>query len=384
MPEEGLRAKAARTRRLLERLTREYYEKRDPSLPSDFALREFAAQTWTGKSYIRHLSFTSASQVKQFLVERAPRHFYYSSARYDQPGLDDMDAKGWRSADLVFDIDADHLPECSGMTVEVETPLGEKTSFIDEKCIKPAALRSVLLYDILVDELGVEEKQVALEFSGHRGFHLTVYLRDSDELARAGQDIRRELVNYVKAVGLREEVLEPWRSLSLRRGRPSPIPPSIDLAGARGRLARVMYRLAEAAGRRDLARRLTGRVQMSYEEYQKLFGELEARARELLGVEVDEQVTVDTRRLIRAPWSINGKTGLPVVPLSLDALYGFTLSESLSPFTSYDTLRIEIVADIPATVTVLGNRLRLRRGDKPRLPAPVAVYLLAKGVAVVA
>ena len=379
----GIQSRVMRTRRFLERLTREYYEKHEPSAPPDFMLREFAAQTWTGRSYIRHLSFHSVTEIKKFLVEKAPRHFYYSSARYDQPGIDDMDAKGWRSADLVFDIDADHLPECSGMVIEVDTPVGEKASFIDEKCIKFAALRCIVLWDILVEELGIEEKRLAIEFSGHRGFHVTAYLQDTDELARAGPDVRRELVNYIKAIGLSEDVLEPWRTLSLRRGKPSPLPPSIGLAGARGRLARIMYRLAEAAGHHDLARLLTSREPISYEEYQQLFADLEAKARELLGVEIDEQVTVDTRRLIRAPRSINGKTGLPVIPLELEKVYEFSISEQVSPFVNYDPIRVEVVADLPTSVTVLGNRIRLRRGDKPRLPAPVAVYLLSKGVAIV-
>ncbi|OWJ54025.1 DNA primase small subunit domain-containing protein [Pyrodictium delaneyi] len=382
--QQNLQARIMKTRRYLENITRDYYRKRQPSVPPDFRLREFAAQTWTGRSYIRHLSFQSTTAIHKFLVEKAPRHFYYSSARYDQPGIDDMDAKGWRSADIVFDIDADHLPECSNMVVEVETPLGEKASFIDEKCIRYAALRSIILRDILVEEIGIDEKKIVVEFSGNRGFHVTVYLQDTDELARAGPDVRRELVNYIKAVGLLDEILEPWRGLNLRKGRPSPVPPSIILAGARGRLARIMYRLAEASGRRDLARLLAGREPIDYAVYQKQFAELEVRARELLGVEIDEQVTVDTRRLIRAPWSINGKTGLLVVPVEYTSLYEFSISERLSPFTDLDPIRIEVIADVPSNITVLGNRIRLRRGDKPRLPAPVAVYLLSKGVAVVA
>ncbi|ABM81458.1 DNA primase small subunit domain-containing protein [Hyperthermus butylicus] len=370
-----------RTRRFLEHLTRKYYERARVKLPGDFSLREFALQTWTGKSYLRHLSFASTEAVHRLLVEKAPRHFYYSSARYDQPGADDMDAKGWRSADLTFDIDADHLPECSGSIVEVDGGIEGKTSFIEEAlCMRAAALRAQILYDILVYELGFDKSRIAIEFSGHRGFHVTVYLDDFDDYAKAGSDVRREIVNYVKALGLRADVLEPWTMLQVRRGKPIPIPPNVQLAGARGRVARIIRRLALRDGAIDIVKAVEGPSTTYSEELR----EYEDKARQLIGVEIDEQVSVDVKRLIRVPYSINGKTGLLVKPVTVDELDEFVVDETLSPFAREPPVRIRVVTSLPSSVTILGNRLKLREGDSPRLPAPVAVYLMAKGVAVLA
>ncbi len=373
----------ARVTRFLEALTRTYYRRATPWLPSDFPLREFAAQPWRGQGYIRHLSFQTVSAVKRFLEERAPKHFYYSSARYDQPGVDDMDAKGWRSADIVFDIDADHIPQCSDRVVKLETPLGE-TSFIDEKCIELAGLHAYVVYSILVDELGFQRQGIRVEFSGHRGFHVTVYLRDSDEEARAGQDYRRELVNYVAGVGAGEETLEPWRGLRLRRGRPQPVPPLVSHAGFRGRVARIAAMLAASRGDREVAAVFLSRdpreAAARYASLRDRVDEYVKAALELARPEVDAQVTVDTKRLIRAPNSINGKTMLLVAPVEPERLRGFRAGPWLSPFQGDDPVRVEALVDTPP-LTVLGHRLRLRRGDRPRLPAPVALYLVAKGVA---
>ncbi len=362
----------------LENKTREYYRRSSVGLPSDFPLREFAAQLWRGRGYVRHMSFSTRQAVERFLQEKAPRHFYYSSARYDQPGIDDMDAKGWRSADIVFDIDADHLPGCDNRVVKVTNVFGEEASFIAEECISEAAKHALSLYDILVEELGFPRESISIEFSGHRGFHLTVYLRDSDPEARAGQDFRRELVSYVQAVGLQEETLKPWIRLGRKR-QLLPVPPLASMAGYRGRVARVAARLAD--------KRLSGvftstpvQAARLYAEYREEVDHVLEEASVYAAPVVDAQVTVDTKRLIRAPYSINGKTMLVVRPLRAERLGDFTVSEELSPFAGYGYLRVKVLADTPSAIEVLGHRLRLRQGDRPKLPYPVALYLAAKGI----
>ncbi len=368
----------------LRSLTRRYYESNSPLLPSDFPLREFAAQLWGSKSYVRHMSFTRRSDVQSFLARKAPRHFYYSSARYEQPGVDDMDAKGWRSADITFDIDADHLAECRDSVYTLESPFEGKTSLVPDDCLKPAARQARLLVDILVEELGFEQRRISVEFSGNRGFHVTVLLPDGDERARSGSEYRRELVNYIKALGLSVETIEPWRTLG-RKSTLQPVPPQAWMAGLRGRVARIAARLA---GARDpaLAKVFLRADPLAaaalYEERRGDIDEVLAKAMELVGVEVDEQVTVDTRRLVRAPLSVNGKTGLVVKPVKPEELEGFELGEELSAFQG-EPARVRLVADLPR-IRVIGYTLRLRAGETPRLPLPLAGYLMARGLAVLA
>ncbi len=373
----------------LRSLTRSYYERSRVILPRDFVYREFAAQLWGSKSYVRHLAFNSQSEVEAFLVKRAPRHFYYSSARYEQPGIDDMDAKGWRSADIIFDIDADHLPQCGDSVYNLESPYEGRVSLAPDSCLKPAALYAQLLVDVLVEELGFDKHSISVEFSGHRGFHVTVYLSDSDPRARAGQEFRRELVNYVKAIGLEEETLEPWRGLpGSKRGRSAavtPVPPQSWMAGIRGRIARIAYRILSARDPR--AARALGRVDpisasSIYLEKRAVIDEALSKAAELSSIEIDEQVTTDVKRLIRAPLSVHGKTGLLVKPLRIEELESFQLDESLSAFQG-DPARVRIVVDLPS-IRIVGYNVKLKKGDVLRLPLPLAGYLMAKGLAVLA
>ena len=371
-------------RRRMESLTRLYYRRKTPRLPGDFPLREFAAQTWWSTGYIRHLSFSSLGAVSMFLVSRAPRHFYYSSARYEQPGAEDMDSKGWRSSDMVFDIDADHLEDCSGKTVKLESAIDGETSLIDDQCIALAAKVTARLYEVLVDELGFESRRIRVEFSGHRGFHVTVQLSDDDERAKAGQEYRRELVNYVRARGLLQSTI--WPRLERvghgRRRAMQPVPPTVYMAGLRGRIARIAVEIAGSTGDKEAAsvflERDPVRAATLYQGNRDAVNAIIDKAVREAGIEVDEQVTVDLKRLVRPPGSVNGKTGLVVEEVGHEKINSFSVCEAGS--IGVEPMRVIILADIPS-VSVLCNRIRFRKGDKPRLPGPLAAYLMAKGVA---
>jgi len=64
----------------------------------------------SGTTMLRHQSLYDLGDVDTFFADNAPRHAYFSAARYDDPGASTMSQKGWRSADLVFDLaDHDHL-----------------------------------------------------------------------------------------------------------------------------------------------------------------------------------------------------------------------------------------------------------------------------------
>jgi DNA primase small subunit len=101
-----------RTREYLEGRFGDYYRSADLAAPPAAAEREWGHIPWTssGTTMIRHQSLLDLGDLGGFLSREAPRHVYFSAARYGDPGAGTMDAKGWRGADLVFDLDADHLP----------------------------------------------------------------------------------------------------------------------------------------------------------------------------------------------------------------------------------------------------------------------------------
>ena len=59
---------------------------------------------------LRHKSFRSENELRQFLSERAMHSCFYSTAYWKKPYELKMDDKVWQGADLIFDLDGDHLP----------------------------------------------------------------------------------------------------------------------------------------------------------------------------------------------------------------------------------------------------------------------------------
>ena len=72
-----------------------------------------------------------------------------------------MDEKGWLGADLVFDLDADHLEGAHDMTFE-EMLAEVKVEF------------KKLLDSYLLGDFGFDEKDILIVFSGGRGYHAHV------------------------------------------------------------------------------------------------------------------------------------------------------------------------------------------------------------------
>ena len=48
-------------------------------------------------------------ELIDYIKNLIPSHIYYSSAYYEKPDAATMGEKGWCGADLIFDLDADHI-----------------------------------------------------------------------------------------------------------------------------------------------------------------------------------------------------------------------------------------------------------------------------------
>jgi len=154
-----------RTRLYLRGRFSDHYRRADITLPPDADAREWGFIPWTegpGETMVRHRSLLDLGEISDFLERKRPRHVYFSAGRYEDPSAPSMDEKTWLSSDLVFDLDADHLP-----AVE----LGEDSyAEMLAKC-KDALL---CLLDFLENDFGFDDLTVV--FSGGRGYH--VHVRD--------------------------------------------------------------------------------------------------------------------------------------------------------------------------------------------------------------
>jgi len=367
---------------------RTYYVERPPPPPDRFGRREFGFMFFDKSFVQRHLAFPKKSELHAFLKERVPAHVYYSSAYYEIPDAERMEDKKWLGADLIFDLDADHIPGADQLTYT------EMLARVKAEMIR-------LLDEYILGDLGFDEKKVKVTFSGGRGYHAHVF--DPRVLSLRSHE-RREIVDYVTGTDLSVDWLMPEevrvdirikagsRSLKTRvllgedrggwRGKVRPglisLLDEMEDLGPKDAMARykafqgereeVVTGLFEdlfqgARGRRGRDLILTkGNLANVRDKHQAAFLRLvDMDLKPRLAGEVDEPVTSDIKRLIRMPYSLHGKTGLRVVPMRRADLDEFEPLRDAVPDTLTDEpIRLHMNRDVD--VALRGERFILR-GD---------------------
>ena len=161
-------------------------EPSDIWLPPRLRRREWMFMPWGDGATDRHRSFTDAGALHSYLCQRFPHSCFHSTAYYDDPSQRTMAEKGWRGADLIFDLDGDHLHGIS------PTDFPNLISAIQDQTWS-------LWNDFLEPEFGFKESFLQVTFSGHRGFHL--HYRDP-ALFHLDSEARRELVSFIRGEGV--------------------------------------------------------------------------------------------------------------------------------------------------------------------------------------
>lgn len=404
-----------KSREFVKRMFTEYYQELEFCAPVSIESREFGFLTFDEQCMLRHICFKSGNDLKFFLEKTVPSNAYYSCAYYEQPDAV-MDEKGWLGADLIFDIDADHIPtscakihdewtctECNfvgkGSTPE-KCPLcgGQKfevKTWSCETCLASAKAETVKLLDILLDDFGFSEEETHVFFSGHRGYHVHI---ESEAFRTLNTVARKEIVDYVLGLGL-DTSLDGKKS---GRTRLRSIP-CLHYYGWHGRLARGMYNFILQAKPEDyknigLKKNIIGTIIQSKDRILKSWGSVKPYdavkgvgidtwkriiefCRESQSAKIDTVVTTDVHRLIRLTSSLHGKTGLKKAEFPVSDI------EAFDPFKS-------AVAFKNGSVTVFVSGVpEFRLGDeafgpyknrKVELPIAAALLLICKNRAEIA
>src|SRR5512137_2077888 len=95
--------------RFLMNMFSRHYRESELFMPERFSKREFGFMFFDRDFVMRHLSFPSRAALKKYLVNQVPSHVYYSCAYYEKPDAPTLAEKKWLGADLIFDLDADHV-----------------------------------------------------------------------------------------------------------------------------------------------------------------------------------------------------------------------------------------------------------------------------------
>jgi len=178
-----------RTKQYLRKRFGDYYQNSRLLLPPELTRREWGFIFFDELPEVvmrRHKAFSRESEAFEYLRSMVPAHVYHSAAYYQFPGAATMKEKQWQGADLIFDLDADHLPpdvrgkSYKEMLDAVKTETGK-------------------LLDFLLEDFGFSEDNVSIVFSGGRGYH--IHVRDPRVLSLESPE-RREIVDYLSGTGL--------------------------------------------------------------------------------------------------------------------------------------------------------------------------------------
>ncbi len=389
-----------------------HYREAPLIMPDRFSKREFGFMFFDRDFVMRHLGFPTRATLKKYLVEQVPAHAYYSCAYYEEPDAPTMAQKKWLGADLIFDLDADHVEGAK------ELPYEKMLQRVKTEVVR-------LIDDFLLGDLGFEPGDLKIVFSGGRGYHVHV---SNPKVLKLSSHERREIVDYVTGTDLDMDWVFPptlfetgrwkdrvdveqrrtmprledggWKA-RIRKGVDALLEELDSLPSEEGkkRLAQIM-----AESKRDIGKKTAeglyedlfggqkgrrGADRMRNEDTFEIFSEkrhldafvdmVEMRVKPKMKGETDEPVTSDIKRLIRLPSSLHGKTGFEVVPMTREDLDGFDPFVDAVP-KAFGKQPVSVKLEKPVEVRLRDEAFSLDPGVRS-VPEYAAVFLVCRRLA---
>lgn len=400
--------------RFVRNMFAKHYREAALQMPDRFSKREFGFMFFDRPGMVRHTGFPTRASLKRFLAEQVPAHAYHSCAYYENPGAPTMQEKKWLGADLIFDLDADHVEGAQDLPYE--------------KMLERVKLEVIrLIDDFILGDFGFEPEELKITFSGGRGYH--VHITDRRVLRLSSHE-RREIVDYITGTDLDMDWVFPPTAFPIGQFRDMPLSerkrsmPSAKDGGWRARIRKGVEELLnelEGASDEDAIQRLKRMVGESKREigertlaglYEDLFAGkqgkrgvdrmraentfevfsakrhadafielVELRVKGRMKGETDEPVTSDVKRLIRLQSSLHGKTGFEVVPLDREELDGFDPFEDAVP-AAFGKRAVRVFLERPAEIRLKGQSFSLDAGTN-EVPEFAAVFLVCRRLATI-
>lgn len=389
-----------------------HYRETSLMMPDRFSKREFGFMFFDRDFVMRHLAFPSRAVLKKHLVEQVPSHAYYSCAYYERPDAPTMAEKKWQGADLIFDLDADHVEGTKDLPYEkmLQRVKEEVKRLIDE---------------FLLGDLGFDVSDLKIVFSGGRGYHVHI---SNPKVLKLSSHERREIVDYVTGTDLDMDWVFPptlfetgrWKDrvdVEQRRAMPR-----LEDGGWRARIRKgidelltELDSLPKVEGERRLREMMTeskreigkktieglyqdlfggaetkrGADRMRLENTFEVFSEkrhldafvdmVEMRVKPKMRGETDEPVTSDIKRLIRLPSSLHGKTGFVVLPMTREKLNSFDpFLDAVSD--AFGRRAVKVRLEKPVEVKLRDEAFSLDAGVST-VPEFAAVFLICRRLA---
>ena len=225
---------------------------------------------------------------------------YASMAYYLDPQVYSPSKRGHLGYDLVFDVDMEHTHE-------------NRVEWMHEVCYRTSAL-----VHILVEELGLNKDDMVLDFSGGKGFHITI---EDEAYINLSKEARTDLCNYIKGEKVVRKAItigkggwnNRYRNYINRIAKLMTDDKKVNEArllslGLPKVTAKKISGLMNNAANRNKVSQ--GHLGLFDEKIKKsLVDNFYNEQKEIFSC-VDKKVTPDKHRILRVPGSIHPKTGL--------------------------------------------------------------------------
>ena len=368
----------------------EYYQNAEITLPPRFTSREWGFLSWKGGIMNRHVNFRTVKEVKAYLARIAPAHCYHSVAYYKDPSKNTMIDKEWLGADLIFDLDADHLPEMEDVK-KGKIPFSKLMEYIREQTYR-------LVVDVLLGDFGLSEEDLLITFSGGRGYH--VHVR-TPELLTLPSGARREIADYLtgKGLDLSKILIDagytkeyPIRGKGIERKNLGVEKlPKKDAKGWQGIITRYIHNTLDDLKEKsdDEKKPIMKKLGVSKDmldfrdNNDDIFNKLPKTPKKRFvktalketAIYPDEPVTGDIHRLIRLPGSLHGGSGLKVTTMDSKKLEKFDPMKDAIAFGD-NLVKVRSIVSHPVT---MGDGLAtLKPESVVDLPEKAAIYFMAR------
>jgi len=391
-----------KTKQFLKSKFQDYYRTAQIHLPPEYTSREWGFILFDDMPETvmrRHKAFGSRGELQDYLTGMVPAHAYYSVAYYEYPGAPKMNEKNWLSADLIFDLDADHLPGAPGSYADM---------------LEHVKQESLKLYEFLHNDFGFSENDIHIVFSGGRGYHFHI---SNPAVCSLGSAQRREIVDYISGYRKTHMVGEHGTGTKTYKGQ-TKVPHKYMInnhdSGWGKRIATYIVEYLKNESIKDDKemfkdlRQLKGFGKKTFQELKRIalnesalkdilehgrldFGHVEKFKAIMeyfinqslneykinFGAHVDEPVTADIKRLIRLPGSLHGGSGMKVITLSISELETF---EPLNDAVVFGDEPVPLKVIKSFAVQMKGSEFTVEEGTQ-EVPEYAAVYLMCRGAA---
>jgi DNA primase small subunit len=364
---------------------REYYFRYSEILevPERIEQHEFGYMQF-GSGMIRHLAFRNVGELLAILIKEVPSDVYCSNAYYKFPTYA-IQEKQWIGADLIFDIDAKdlHLPcepthsyfictncgkvQQSRFELCPNCKVGKQSQILlpCNKCNSALKREVKHLLDLLMNDLGINEKSIHIYFSGNNGYHIHIL---DNEFYHLDSQARSDIAGYIVGDGIMAE------SIGVRKVSSSSATDFLIKFPKSGMAYGWRQRIARKLGIDQLSISKMDKIVQRKGGYSGFKPELLKMTKEM-GVRIDPLVTMDIHRVFRMAGTLNSKSGLTKVRCKEIEPF-----DPLSDSCLLNDKEVDVNVKVPLKLKLKDQSFNLTK-QTARLPAYAAVYLICKGLA---